>query len=107
MKENRVLDELKNSFEKARRGNCEMVATFTYSLRFDVYATDYETKLNLLEALKECEDEGKLTYAALIDAKKYFQQNNPGGAKIIYHCAKDTDISVDREEVWMFHNFTK
>ena len=107
MKENRLLEELKKSFEEARRGNSEMFVAFTYSLRFDVYAVDYEIKLNLMKALEKCEADGDITYAALLEARIYFQQNNPGGAKVIHHFAKDTDIMVDREEVWMFHNFTR
>lgn len=107
MKDNRVLEEMGLAFIKAQRHNCEMIVTFTYSLRFDVYATDYETKLKLLEALKACEKAGMLTYGAVAATKNFFEQKNPGGARVIHHCASDTDISVDREEVWMFHNFVK
>lgn len=107
MENNRVLEKMSQAFEKARRDNCEMFVAFTYSLRFDVFATDYETKLELYDALKECEAEGLLTYRAVSGAKKFFEQERPGGARVIHHYAKDSDISVDREEVWMFHNFVK
>ena len=106
-KENGVTNELRKAFKAARQINSEMIVIFTYSLRFDVYATNYGAKMDMVIFLEACQNEGLLTHQAVIDAQKYFEHNSPGGAKVIHHFAKDTDIMVDREEVWMFHNFTR
>lgn len=96
---------LQRAFNTAPK-DCDMIITFTYALRFDVYATDYAHKLKVKHALERCQEEGGITHKALYDAKEYFKKNSDEGVKVIYHCAMDTDISVDREEVWMFHNFS-
>ena len=105
MSENRVLDVLKTAFNSAAR-DCDMIITFTYGLRFDVYATDYAHKLKVKHALERCQEAGGITHKSLHEARDYFKGTSDDGVKVIYHCATDTDISVDREELWMFHNFS-
>lgn len=108
MKENRVLgvlEVLRTAFSTAARGKSDITIIFTFSLRFDVYSTDYALKLKVMHALEKCQEEGLLSNSTVQAAKEYFKKNAENGVKVIYHCATDTDISVDREEVWIFHNF--
>ena len=105
MKENRLLEVMQVAFENAALEHSDIIITCTYALRFDVYATDYSLKLKVMHAIEKCQSEGAIKYDTLMEAKKYYDETNEYGVKVIYHCAQDTDISIDREEVWMFHNF--
>ena len=103
MKENRLIEIMESAFKSAAHEDLFIV--FTFDMRFDVYGTDYGLKLKILHALEKLADSGELTAFTVGNAKVHFNQIAEGNVKVIHHHATDTDISVDREEVWMFHNF--
>ena len=103
MEENRLIGILESAFKSAARESLFIV--FTFDMRFDVYGTDYGLKLKILHALEKLAESGEITALAVDTAKVHFNQILEGDVKVIHHHATDTDISVDREEVWMFHNF--
>lgn len=97
-----AMEIIVSAFETAHRTGETLFIAFTYGMRFEIFSSDYGLKLKLMHALEACKS---ITYEEVMAAKKMFEAGKAFG-KVSYHCAEDTDISVDREEVWMFHNFS-
>lgn len=104
MKENNFLQIVRKAFDEAAKKQEWLEVRINSKLEVLASAKEFALKAELERAVENLPQ--KLKHSDLYAVRDYFQKTGENHAEVLYNCASsDTDISVDREELLIVHNY--